>query len=165
MKDQIQNLTVRNAEEKDIPLILNFIKEIAEYEKLSDAVTADEITLKNSLFGENPAAKVLLAYLDEFPVAFAVYFFNFSTFVGKPGLYLEDVFVKPEFRGKGIGKQILIQLAKIAKENDCGRFEWAVLDWNEPAINFYKSLGAIQMDEWTVFRLSGKALDELAGKI
>ena len=142
-------------------MVLSFIKELAEYEKLSGEVTATEKLLKKTLFGKKSVAKVLLAYYENEPAGFAVYFFNFSTFVGKPGLYLEDVFVKPEFRGKGIGKAILIYLAGIAKKNDCGRFEWAVLDWNKSAIDFYKSIGAKPMEEWTVYRLDSEAINVL----
>lgn len=155
-------LTIRKAEEKDTSLILSFIKGIAEYEKLSHAVQADEATLRESLFGKDPSAEVLLAYYDREPAGFAVFFHNFSTFTGKAGLYLEDVFVKPQLRGKGIGKALLVYLAGIAVERNCPRFEWSVLDWNKPAIEFYESLGAKPMDEWTVYRLSGKELEELA---
>lgn len=150
------------ATEKDIPLILQFIKELAEYEKLANEVVATEDILRQSLFGNRRTAEVIIGYWEKTPVAFAVYFHNFSTFLGRPGLYLEDLFVKPEMRGKGIGKFMLQYLAQIAKERGCGRLEWWVLDWNEPAIRFYKSLGAIPMDEWTVFRVTGKALDKLA---
>jgi GNAT superfamily N-acetyltransferase len=151
-----------DAGKENAVLVLNFIKELAEYEKLSYEVTATEKLLKKTLFGKKSVAKVLLAYYEDKPAGFAVYFFNFSTFIGKPGLYLEDVFVKPEFRGKGIGKAILIHLAGIAKKNDCGRFEWAVLDWNKSAIKFYKSMGARPMNDWTVYRLDREAINNLA---
>lgn len=163
-KEASGSLIIRKAEEKDISLILSFIKGIAEYEKLSHAVQSDEATLKESLFGKNPSAEVLLAYYDNEPAGFAVYFYNFSTFTGRAGMYLEDLFVKPHLRGKGIGKALLIYLADIAVERKCPRFEWSVLDWNKPAIEFYKSLGAKPMDEWTVYRLSGRELEELAKK-
>jgi GNAT superfamily N-acetyltransferase len=156
-----EELKIIRAEEKDIPTILFFIKKIAEYEKLSGEVTATEEILKNSLFGTNKFAEVLLAYYDEKPVGYAVYFYNFSTFTGKPGLYLEDIFVLPEIRGKKIGKALFEYLIKIAKEKECGRFEWSVLNWNKPAIEFYKSFGAVPMDGWTVFRLDKQTLDKL----
>jgi GNAT superfamily N-acetyltransferase len=157
-------LKIVNAKKENVTLVYNFIKELAEYEKLSKEVTATEKLLKKTLFGKKSAAKVLLAYFEDEPAGFAVYFFSFSTFIGKPGLYLEDVFVKPEFRGRGIGKAILIHLAGIAKKNDCGRFEWAVLDWNKPAIKFYKSMGAKAMNDWTVYRLDTEAINILALK-
>ena len=163
MTDKIvgSKIKIVSAKKEKVSLVLSFIKELAEYEKLSLEVTATEKLLKKTLFGKKSVAKVLLAYYENEPAGFAVYFFNFSTFVGKPGLYLEDVFVKPEFRGKGIGKAILIYLAGIAKKNDCGRFEWAVLDWNKSAINFYKSIGAKPMEEWTVYRLDSEAINVL----
>ncbi len=157
-------ILIRQALKEDVGLILSFIKELADYEKLSDAVTANEELLLKTLFGEESVTKSLLAFYDNKPAGFAIYFYNFSTFIGKPGLYLEDVYVKPELRGKGIGKQILIYLANIAKEKDCGRFEWSVLDWNEPSIKFYKNLGAKPMDEWTVFRLDKKGIENLASQ-
>lgn len=156
-----EELKIIRAEEKDIPTILFFIKKIAEYEKLSGEVTATEEILKNSLFGNKKFAEVLLAYYDKKPVGYAVYFYNFSTFTGKPGLYLEDIFVLPEMRGKKIGKALFEYLIKTAKEKECGRFEWSVLNWNKPAIEFYKSFGAIPMDGWTVFRLDKQTLDKL----
>jgi len=123
-----------------------------------------EEILRQSLFGPRPAAEVLLGYTGDQPVAFAVFFHNFSTFLGRPGLYLEDLFVIPEMRGRGFGKAMLVELARIARERNCGRFEWAVLDWNKPAIDFYRALGAVAMDEWTTFRVTGDALKRLAGK-
>lgn len=160
---QIQaELTIAPAREADIPLILDFIRKLADYERLSTEVIADETTLRESLFGAKPAAEVLLAYWASEPVGFAVYFPNFSTFAGRPGIYLEDLFVLPAFRGKGIGKALLGYLAGIAKERNCARLEWAVLDWNQPAIAFYRRLGAVPMHEWTVFRATGRVLDDLA---
>jgi GNAT superfamily N-acetyltransferase len=156
------NFSIRPATEKDVPLIRSFIRQLAEYEKLSHEAVMTEETLRESLFGSRRYAEVLLGYADAQPVAFAVFFHNFSTFVGRPGLYLEDLFVIPEMRGKGYGQALLVELAKIARERKCGRFEWAVLDWNEPAIGFYKKLGAISMDDWTIFRVTGEALDRLA---
>ena len=153
---------VREASEGDVPLILSLIRELAEYEKLSDEVVATEDELRDSLFGERRHAEVLIAERDGAPAGFALFFHNFSTFLGKPGLYLEDLYVKPEFRGAGIGKELLVHLARLAKRRDCGRVEWWVLDWNEPSIGFYRKLGAVPMDDWTVYRLTGGALDELA---
>lgn len=158
----MNELTVKFAEEKDVPLILKFIKELAEYEKCLDQVVATEEILKESLFDERSNAEVILAYFENKPVGFALFFHNFSTFLGRPGLYLEDLYIIPEVRGKGFGKKLMIYLAKLAKERNCGRFEWWVLDWNTPAIQFYHSLGAIPMSDWTVQRVTGEALDKLA---
>lgn len=155
-------ITIREAEEQDTGLILEFILALAEYEKLSHTVENTEAELKENLFGAKPAAEVLLAFYNNEPAGFALYFQNYSTFAGKPGLYLEDLFVKPNLRSKGIGKALLVLLAKIAKERGYARFEWTVLDWNEPSINFYKSLGAKPMDEWTIFRVDGETLDRMA---
>jgi len=160
----MKDFRIEKATEKDIPLILSFIRQLAEYERLSDAVSADADALRKSLFGSRPTAEVVFGYHNNVPVAFAVFFQNFSTFLAKPGLYLEDVFVIPQMRGKGFGRAILVYLAKLALERGCGRFEWSVLDWNETAIKFYKDLGAVPMDEWTVFRVTGEALGRLAGK-
>jgi GNAT superfamily N-acetyltransferase len=150
------------ATERDVPQILELIQGLAEYERLSHLVEADGDRLRRTLFGERPAAEVLLAYEDDECVAFAVFFTNYSTFLAKPGLYLEDLFVKPQSRRKGIGLKILKRLAAIARERDYGRMEWSVLDWNEPAIYFYKKLGAVPMDDWTLFRLTGEALANFA---
>lgn len=158
------NLQIREATEEDVPVILWFIRQLAEYERLLHEAVMTEETLRQSLFGSRPVAEVLLAYFDDKPVGFAVFFHNFSTFLGKPGLYLEDLFVIPEMRGRGFGKALLVRLAKIAVDRNCGRFEWAVLDWNKPSIEFYKKLGAAPMDEWTIFRVTGEALKKLAGK-
>ena len=156
------SLQIREAITADVPLILEFIKALAEYERLSDLVEATEETVRETLFGPHPYAEVLLADWNGEPAGFALFFNHYSTFLSKPGLYLEDLFVKPEFRGHGIGKALLKRLARIAVDRKCGRFEWWVLDWNEPSIGFYKSLGAVPMDEWTVFRLTGEALEKLA---
>ena len=153
---------VRSATKEDVPLILALIRELAEYEKLSHEVTATEEGLREWLFGERPAAEVLIGEVEGRPAAFALFFHNFSTFLGKPGIYLEDLYVRPEFRGRGMGKAMLARLAKLAKERGCGRLEWWVLDWNESAIRFYASLGAVAMDEWTVYRVTGAALGDLA---
>jgi GNAT superfamily N-acetyltransferase len=155
-------LSIRPANRTDVPLILSFIRGLAEYEKLAHEMTANEELLTETLFGDHPGAEVLIASLNDEPAGFALFFHNYSTFLAQRGIYLEDLFVKPEFRGKGIGKALLQQLARIAVERNCGRLEWAVLDWNEPAIGFYKSLGASPMDDWTVFRVTGDALNELA---
>lgn len=155
---------VRTATAKDTPLILSFIKELASYEKLSHEVTATEDLLRENLFGKQAYAEVILGYLDNEPVSFALYFHNFSTFLGKPGIYLKDLFVKFDYRGRGIGQKMLAYLAHLAKTRNCGRLEWWVLDWNQAAIKFYLTLGAKPMDEWTVLRLSGQALDELAAE-
>ncbi|MEO1258123.1 MAG: GNAT family N-acetyltransferase [Bacteroidota bacterium] len=152
---------LRKAEKKDVPVILDMIKGLAEYEKLSHEVVATEELLNETLFGEMKVAEVLIGYEEEIPIGFALFFHNFSTFLGRPGIYLEDLFVKESFRGKGYGKRILTELARIAVERKCGRLEWSVLDWNTPAIDFYKSLGAFPMDEWTTFRLTGEALQKL----
>ena len=159
---QVTDFKIRPACLEDVPVILQLIHDLATYERAPDEVTATEEQLVEVLFGEKPAAEVLLAFEEESPVGFAVYFYNFSTWLGRPGLYLEDLFVKPEKRGKGYGRALLIELAKIARDRGCGRMEWAVLDWNGPAIKFYRSLGAKPMHEWTVFRLTGEEIGELA---
>ena len=158
------NLTIRAALAEDVPLVLEFVKALAEYEKLSDRVTATTATLHDSLFGAHPGAEVMLAFAGEAPVGFAVFCHNFSTFLGVKGLWLEDIFVKPQFRGRGYGKALLLHAARIAHDRGCGRFEWAVLDWNTPAWAFYKSLGAVPLDDWTMFRVTGDALKQLAMK-
>ena len=153
---------VREAAATDVPLILSFIRELAEYERLSHEAVATEDGLREGLFGERPYVEGLIAEHDGTPAGFALFFHNFSTFLGKPGLYHKDLYVKPEFRGAGIGKKLLVRLAKLAKPRGCGRLEWSVLDWNEPSIGFYKKLGAVPMDDWTVYRVSGPALEDLA---
>jgi GNAT superfamily N-acetyltransferase len=156
-------LSIRPATAADLPLIAQFIRDLAEYEKLSHEVRFDDAVLGDRLFGPRPYAEVLIGEIDGAPQGFALFFHNFSTFEGKPGVYLEDLFVRPEARGSGLGKALLSRLAQLAVERDCARLEWWVLDWNEPAIGFYKMLGAKPMDEWTVFRVDGDALTELAG--
>jgi GNAT superfamily N-acetyltransferase len=156
------SLQIRQATRADVPVIAWFIRQLAEYERLSHEVVTTEEALQESLFGERPVAEAVLGYFEDKPVAFAVFFHNFSTFLARPGLYLEDLFVLPDMRGKGFGRAMLAHLAQIARDRKCGRFEWAVLDWNEPAIQFYKKLGAEPMSEWTVFRMTGKAIDRLA---
>ena len=157
-------LRIAPANESDVPVILTFIRKLAEYEKLSDLVVATEANIREHIFGANPVAEVLLAYWDSEAVGFALYFRNFSTFLGQAGIYLEDLFVEPTHRGKGIGKALLIHLAKIAVERGYGRLQWAVLDWNMPSIEFYRSLGAVPLDDWTVYRLTGDELVKLAAK-
>jgi GNAT superfamily N-acetyltransferase len=156
------NFEIRPARVEDVPVILGLIRELATYERAPDEVTATEEQLVDVLFGEKPVAEVLLAFEGKSPVGFAVFFHNFSTWLGRPGLYLEDLFVKPDKRGKGYGRALLVDLAKVARDRGCGRMEWAVLDWNEPAIKFYRSLGAKPMEEWTVFRLTRDGIAKLA---
>jgi GNAT superfamily N-acetyltransferase len=158
----MEELRIEFAKSEDAHIVLEFIKKLAEYEKLSDQVSATKKSLKKSLFAENSNAEALIGYFENKPVTFALFFHNYSTFLGKKGLYLEDLFVLPEFRGRGFGKTMLIYLAKIAVERDCGRFEWSVLDWNTPAIEFYKSIGAELKTEWILNRLSGETLKSLA---
>jgi GNAT superfamily N-acetyltransferase len=154
-------ISIRTAGEADVPLILGFIRGLAEYERLAHAVVATEDVLRTSLFGPRAFAEVVFAEVEGVAAGFALFFHNFSTFLGRPGIYLEDLFVVPGMRGRGIGKALLEHLASVAVERDCGRLEWSVLDWNEPAIGFYKSLGAVPMSEWRVFRLTGDALAQL----
>ena len=156
------NFVIRPATIADVPLILDLIRELATYERAPNEVAATEKQLFDVLFGDKPVAEVLLAFEDEKPIGFAVFFHNFSTWLGRPGLYLEDLFVRPEHRGKGYGRALLVDLAKIARERGCGRMEWAVLDWNQPAIEFYRKLDAKSMDEWTVFRLTRDGIERLA---
>jgi GNAT superfamily N-acetyltransferase len=155
---------IEQATERDVPLILRLIKALAEYEKMAHEVTATEEALRQSLFGPRPAAEVVIGYAGDEPAGFALFFHNYSTFLGQPGIYLEDLYVVPERRGHGLGKRLIAHLAALAVERGCGRLEWAVLDWNEPAIGFYRRLGARPMDQWTVFRLIGDALRQLASK-
>ena len=154
-------LTFRYAQRSDAPLILQFIRELADYEKMLDEVVADEETLEEWIFDKGKA-EVLFAVVDGKEVGYALFFHNFSTFLGRAGIYLEDLFVKPEHRGKGYGKAILKQLASIAVERKCGRLEWWCLDWNQPSIDFYRSLGAEPMSDWTVYRMTGDTLNNLA---
>jgi GNAT superfamily N-acetyltransferase len=158
------SLRVTPAGEGDAAIVHSFIRKLAEYEKLSHLVVATEENIRAQLFGPNPAAEVLLAYWDQEPVGFALYFRNFSTFLGQAGIYLEDLFVEPQHRGKGIGKALLARLAKIAVERGYGRLQWSVLDWNTPSIEFYRKLGAVSLEEWTGYQLTGEALARLAAK-
>jgi GNAT superfamily N-acetyltransferase len=159
---RVPDLFIRYAERADVPLLLGFIRELAEFEKLLDHVEADEATLTEELFGARRVAEALIAELGGEPVGFALFFHNFSTFVGRKGLYLEDLYVRPQARRRGVGRALITFVAKIAVERNCGRFEWSVLDWNTHAIDFYRSLGAVAMDEWTVQRVTGEALRRLA---
>lgn len=155
-------LTISPATESDTPLILRFIQDLAEYERLRDKCVATEDKLRETLFSDSPAAEVLIARLDGEAVGFALFFYSYSTFLAQRGIYLEDLFVNPAVRGKGIGKALLAALARLAIDRGCGRLEWAVLDWNEPSIGFYRSIGAIPLDDWTTFRMTGDTLVEFA---
>ena len=159
------SLAIRAATTADLPLIGALIRELAEYEKLADEVRFDDAVLAANLFGPRPHAEVLIGVVDGEALGFALFFHNFSTFEGRPGIYLEDLFVLPAARGKGLGKALLTELARLAVARDCARLEWGVLDWNEPAIGFYRSLGARPMDEWTTMRVDGSALAALAGSV
>ena len=153
---------IRPATVNDLPIVMQLIRDLAEYERAPNDVVATEEGLQEVLFGQKPSAEVVLAMEGESAVGFAVFFHNFSTWLGRPGLYLEDLFVRPDSRGKGYGRALLVQLAKIARDRDCGRMEWAVLDWNEPAIKFYRTLGAAPNEEWTIFRLTSDKIAKLA---
>src|SRR5438309_2421915 len=157
-----QTAKIRDATISDVPIILHLIRDLATYERAPNDVVATEQGLRDVLFGPEPSAKVVFIFEGKEAIGFAVYFFNFSTWLGRPGLYLEDLFVKPEARGRGYGRALLVDLARIARDRGCGRMEWAVLDWNEPAIKFYRSLGAKPMEEWTVFRLTLDRIAKLA---
>jgi GNAT superfamily N-acetyltransferase len=160
------DIIIRPATTADVPTILALIRELAEYEKLLDMVVATEASLHRSLFGPRPYAEALIATVgsESETVGFALFFHNFSTFLGKPGMYLEDLFVRPSFRGRGIGKALLVRVAQIAVERDCGRMEWSVLDWNAPSIRFYESLGAQPLSDWTMYRLTGETLRRVASR-
>ena len=158
----LPDFVLREARAEDCGLILAFIRELAEYEKLSHEVVATEEVLRETLFGEHPRGEAVIGEHRGKAVGYALFFHNFSTFTGRPGIYLEDIYVKPEMRGRGYGKCLLTYVARLAVERKCSRMEWSVLDWNEPSIRFYRSLGAVAMDEWTVQRLDGSALDEVA---
>ncbi len=157
-------LTIRAATPQDIPLILDFIRELAAYEREPQAAVAREEDLRRDGWGPEPKFRVLIADWERRPAGFALFFYNYSTWQGRPGLYLEDLFVRPEFRGRGIGKALLVHLARLAIEENCGRFQWQVLDWNQPSIEFYEALGAKKMTQWITMRVEGRALEDLAGK-
>ncbi len=163
-REEEAELSIRPATEGDVSLVLSLIKELAEYERLSHEVVATEASLRRSLFGERPFAEVLIAELGDEPAGFALFFHTFSTFLGRPGIHLEDLYVRPEFRGCGLGRALLVYLAKVAWERGCGRLEWAVLDWNGPAIGFYGRIGAAPVSGWTAYRLTGDALEGLAAE-
>jgi len=158
----IASFQIRSATKADVPVILSFIKKLADYERLSHEVVATEKLLLETLFGRRRTAEVALGYFKREPVGFVLFYHNFSTFLGRPGIYIEDLFVDEAFRRRGFGGALLRHVAKLAKQRNCGRLEWSVLDWNEPAINFYRKLGALPMSEWTVFRVTGEALTKLA---
>jgi GNAT superfamily N-acetyltransferase len=156
------NTTIRFATEADVPVLLAFIRELAEYEKLTHEVSASEEQLRATLFGPRPFAEALLACADDEPIGFALFFHNYSTFLARPGLYLEDLYVRPAYRGRGLGKMLLTAVARLAVERGCGRYEWTVLDWNTPSIRFYESLGAEMKSDWRVMRVTGAALENMA---
>lgn len=162
MQNAKARIRIAPATKSQAPLILHFIKQLAEYEKLLDKVTADEALVESSLFGEKPCAEVLIGYLDEEPAGIAIFFSTYSTFLAKPGIYLEDLFVEPKFRGCGVGKALLVHLAKLVRERGGARLEWSVLNWNQPSIDFYKALGAAAQDAWTMYRVTGENLEKLA---
>lgn len=155
-------LKIEPATERDLPAIVHLVRQLAHYEKLEHAMVATQDDFREALFGAQRNAHALMAFADDVAVGFALYFYNFSTFVGKRGIYLEDIFVEPEHRGRGIGSALLKRLARIAKEQDCGRMEWSVLTWNQPSIDFYHRLGAVTLDDWRIFRVHGEPLELLA---
>jgi len=155
-------IDVRHAIPDDVPLLLRFIRELAEYERLTHAVTGTEELLHEYLFGPRRVAEAMVGFIDAIPLGFALYFHNFSTFLCRPGIYLEDIYVRPDARGKGLGKAMLSAVARVAVERNCGRMEWAALNWNEPAIGFYRKLGATPLSDWTTFRVTGEELHQLA---
>lgn len=160
----VEGLAIRFAGADDVALVLELIRELAQFERLSQEVVATEALLRETLFGTRPVAEIILGFSHGEPAAFALFFHNYSTFLGRPGVYLEDLFVRPQFRRKGIGHALFVCLAQIARQRGCGRLEWSVLDWNESAIHFYESLGAEALHEWTTYRVTGAALDRLAGQ-
>ena len=160
----IADFTIKAATRKDVPVILSFITKLADYERLSHEVVATDELLRRTLFGRRRTAEVAIGYYNNEPVGFVLFFHNFSTFVGRPGIYIEDLFVEESYRRRGFGGALLAHIAKLAVARDCGRLEWSVLDWNEPAVNFYQKLGAMPMNEWTVFRVTGEKLKQLAAR-
>jgi GNAT superfamily N-acetyltransferase len=162
MASSVPRLEIRSATKSDVPVILSFIKKLADYERLAHEMVATEGRLRKTLFGRQRTAEVAIGYYKKEPVGFVLFFPSYSTFLGRSGLYIEDLFVDESHRGRGFGRALLSYVARLASERGCGRLEWSVLDWNEPAINFYKKLGAIPMSEWTVFRVTGESLVRLA---
>ncbi len=162
MTGPLPGFEIRPATEADVPVILSFVRQLAEYEKLSHEVKATEAALRETLFGNRRGAEVAIGYFESRPVGFVLFFHNYSTFLGQPGIYIEDLFVSESHRRRGFGSALLLYVARLAHERRCGRLEWSVLDWNEPAINFYKKLGAVPMSDWTVFRVTGESLKRLA---
>jgi GNAT superfamily N-acetyltransferase len=160
----VAEFEIRAAAVDDVPVIFSFIKKLADYEKLAHEVVATEQSLRETLFGARKTVEVAIGYLEKNPVGLVLFFHNYSTFLGRPGLYIEDLFVDESYRGRGFGAALLSHLARLAIERNCGRLEWSVLDWNEPAISFYKKLGAVPMSDWTVFRLTGQSLADLASR-
>ena len=160
----VSNFIIRPATESDVDTIFSLIKELADYERLTHEVVATENDIRRSLFGERPFAEALIGEYERTPISFALFFYNFSTFIGKPGIYLEDLYVKPEYRSKGFGRKMLAHIARLTIKRNCGRFEWSVLDWNRPAIRTYDKLNAKPMQDWILYRLTGKALAELAAE-
>jgi GNAT superfamily N-acetyltransferase len=158
----IQGFEIRPATETDVPVILSFIRHLAKYEKLSHEVVATEASIRETLFGTRRVAEVAIGYFNEKPVGFVLFFHNYSTFLGRPGLYIEDLFVDENYRRRGFGRALLLYVARLAQKRQCGRLEWSVLDWNEPAIGFYKKLGAVAMSDWTIYRVTGDSLRRLA---
>jgi GNAT superfamily N-acetyltransferase len=160
----IETIQIRSATEADVPVILSFIKKLADYERLSHEAVATEEILRETLFGRRRSAEVAIGYFKSEAVGFVLFFHNYSTFLGRSGIYIEDLFVEEVFRRRGVGRALLTHVARIARQRQCGRLEWSVLDWNEPAIHFYKQLGAVPMSDWTVFRVTGDTLTKLAGE-
>lgn len=162
MSTPVPGFEIRPATEADAPVIVSFVKQLAEYEKLAHEVAATESAIRDTLFGSRHVAEVAIGYFETKPVGFVLFFHNYSTFLGRPGLYIEDLFVEEAYRRRGFGRALLLYVARLAQERRCGRLEWSVLDWNEPAIEFYKKLGAVSMSDWTVYRVTGESLRRLA---
>jgi len=158
----VPGFEIRPATEADVPVILSFVKQLAEYEKLAHEAVATDAAIRDTLFGNRRVAEVAIGYFEAKPVGFVLFFYNYSTFLGRPGLYIEDLFVEEAYRRRGFGRALLLHVARLAQERGCGRLEWSVLDWNEPAIEFYKKLGAVPMSDWTVYRITGDSLRRLA---
>jgi GNAT superfamily N-acetyltransferase len=164
LSTSIRGFEIRPATETDAPVILSFVKQLAKYEKLSHEVVASEASIRETLFGTRRVAEVAIGYFNEKPVGFVLFFHNYSTFLGQPGLYIEDLFVDENYRRRGFGRALLLYVARLAQKRQCGRLEWSVLDWNEPAIEFYKRLGAVAMSDWTIYRVTGDSLSRLANR-